>query len=93
MIDWKNLEPLPRKPRQLHPREMLAIASHKKKCAKHAGRNHLRNWERRAEEKLKKRAREKEERRKALNYRGYLNLVRAYWSGEIDEHPSTELLA
>lgn len=88
MIDWSNLEPLPRKPRDPHGRERLAAVSHTRKAAKHKGRNHWKNWERRQMARAKREAAEAGAKKAAAKYGRYIDAVRAYWRGEIDAHPA-----
>lgn len=68
-------------------RERLAAISHTQKAAKHKGRNHWRNWERRkmAAEK-RKAALAKVEKRNAAFVR-YVEATRAYWRGERPDLP------
>jgi hypothetical protein len=88
MIDWKNLQPLPlSRQKDALDRERLAEIAHRKRCAKHRGRNHWRNWERRkmaAEQR--KIATDKLAKSKAQHKR-HVDLVRDYWAGLIDCHP------
>lgn len=73
--------------RDANDRERLAEASHRKRCAKHKGRNHWRNWERRRMAQLKaERMAPVIERAKAAHGR-YRDAVRAFWSGERETHP------
>lgn len=88
MIDWKNLEPLPRKRRDGSDRERLAEISHTRKAAKHKGRNHWRNWERRQMAKAKREAAETKVSKAQAKAARYIEAVKAYWRGEIDQHPS-----
>lgn len=76
-------------PRRCDPmdRERLAEIAHRKRCAKHKGRNHWRNWERR------RMAREKAADGKAKADRSrharerYIDEVRAFWLGLRPDHP------
>jgi hypothetical protein len=87
MIDWNNLSELPRKIRDPHDRERLAQAALAKKAAKHKGRNHWRNWERRKMALDAKRAAAARNDKKLAKVRAHKDQVRAYWSGLRDEHP------
>lgn len=82
-------EPLPlRRQKDTQDRERLAEAAHRKRCAKHKGRNHWRNWERRKMlEEKKKKAKIAKGVIDAARSR-YLKASRAYWSGESDSHPT-----
>lgn len=87
-IDLANMEVLPsRRQRDKMDRERLADAAHRKACAKHKGRNHWRNWERRmmalaaAAERRIKAARSDAARKR------YGEQVRAYWADLRAKHP------
>ena len=88
MIDFANLQPLPlRRQKEACDRERLAEAAHRKKCAKHKGRNHWRNWERR-KMALAKIAEGKIAGAKWLAARRrHVDQVRAYWEGLRSDHP------
>jgi hypothetical protein len=86
-IDWKNLESLPLKRQLGLDREHLAAVSHTRKAAKHKGRNHWRNWERRQMTKAKKTEAAKRDLAKQPSLARYRDAVRAYWRGEADQHP------
>jgi len=89
MIDWNKLGPLPLR-RQTDPasRERLAAASLAKKSAKHKGRNHWRNWERRQMAKAARAVGAAKQAAKRPAMRRYLAEVRAYWGGERADMPS-----
>lgn len=88
MIDLSALEPLPlRRQRDKMDRERLADIAHRKKRAKHKGRNHWRNWERR-----KMLAQAKAERGAKLDAKKpamarYSDEVRRFWRGERGDMP------
>jgi len=88
MIDFENLQPLPLRPQKdARDRERLAEAAHRKKCAKHKGRNHWRNWERR-QMALAKIAEGKAKTAKWLaDRRRHVDQVRAFWEGLRADHP------
>lgn len=88
MIDWNNLEPLPRKRCDGLTREHLAAVSFTRKAAKHKGRCHLSNQKRRQAARAKKEAAEKTAAKTAARYGRYIDQVRAYWRGERPDHPS-----
>lgn len=74
--------------REVNDRERLADAAHRKQCAKHKGRNHWRNWERRkmaadASREAKAKADKAVQRVKAHHAE-----VAAYWRGERESHPT-----
>lgn len=87
MIDWNNLEPLPRKRPDGLSREHLAAVSQTRKAAKHKGRCHLSNQKRRQAAKEKREVAEKTAAKQAARYGRYIDRVRAYWRGETDQHP------
>lgn len=87
MIDWKNLEPLPLKRRDCNDRERLAAASFTKKRAHHKGRAHWYAWQKRQASKLKAVTDRKAAATKAGGRARFLAASRAYWSGQVDEHP------
>ena len=76
-------------PRRRDPldRERLADASHRKKCAKHKGRNHWRNWERRQMAAEKRAAAEAKTAIRQRVWTAYVEQVRAYWSGDRSDLP------
>lgn len=76
-----------RKASSLYDRETLAEAAHRKKCAKHKGRNHWRNWERRLMLKEKREAQAKITERKLSAYFDYRKQVRKYWQGSRPDMP------
>lgn len=87
MIDWKNLEPLPRKFTDAQDRERLAAISFTRNAAKHKGRCHLSNQKRRAAAQAKTDAGKKTAAQNASRYSRYIDAVRAYWRGEADSCP------
>lgn len=88
MIDWKNLQPLPlRRQRDRQDRERLAEFSHRRRCAKHKGRNHWKNWERRQIEAEKRAKALAKVELKVAAHRRHVEAVRAYWAGSTDTHP------
>lgn len=87
MIDWKNLEPLPLKRRDRDDRERLATASFAKKCARHKGRAHWYPWQKRQMAKTAAVGHRKAGEIGASARSRFLAQARAYWAGEIDEHP------
>lgn len=88
MIDWKTLAPLPlRRQKDALDRERLADAALKKKQAKHKGRNHWRNWERRQMAKIAADKKQPMRDKAKVAHERYKSAVRAFWNGEIDEHP------
>lgn len=76
-----------RKSVSLTDRETLAEITHRKKCAKHKGRNHWRNWERRQMAKAKADAAKKTQVSKTEKLKLYHMKVRAYWLGLRDDLP------
>ena len=87
-INWNNLEPLPlKRQRDAGDRERLAAVAHRNACAKHKGRNHWRNWERRAMISEKKAAAKVKAAVKLAAHHRHTERVRLYWLGEIDSHP------
>lgn len=91
-IDFSTLEPLPlRRQRDKMDRERLAAVAHRAKCAKHKGRNHWRNWERRKMlAKAKADGLAKVEAKKPALAR-YSDEVRRYWRGERPDLPAKPL--
>lgn len=82
MIDWKNLEPLPvKRQRDARDRERLAEVAHRKRAAKHKGRNHWANWERRQMLAAKKAEGKKRGDKRHAIFRAYVVGVREYWGG------------
>jgi hypothetical protein len=86
-IDWNNPPALPVRRKDKTDRERLAKASHLKKTAKHRGRNHWKNWERRHVAKTKAGLAKKCSNKNLSSLRKFRDAVRAYWNGEKDEHP------
>jgi hypothetical protein len=89
-IDWDTLKPLPRRKRVGADRELLAEVRFNRQKAKHKGRNHISNAKRR---QLKVKAAKDGKARAAANrarFGRYVDAVRAYWSGESDEHPTRD---
>lgn len=68
-------------------RERLAEIAHRKRCAKHKGRNHWRNWERRRMALEKKRAAEIAVAKQMAADRRFMEAARSYWRGEREAHP------
>lgn len=87
-FDLATLQPIPtRRQRDARDRERLAEAAHRKHCAKHKGRNHWRNWERRMMERAQAaEATIKNAMKDAAKFR-HVAQVRAYWSGAREDHP------
>jgi hypothetical protein len=87
-IDWENLSPLPRRRKHLGAtREDLAERKFNMRKANHKGRCHITNQKRRqmvleiaAKQRMSKAIRD-------AKYRKHKNAVRAFWTGETDEHP------
>lgn len=77
----------PRRARDLNERERLAEAAHRRACAKHKGRNHWRNWERRRALAVAKKVADAKVELKAVRYARYTDAVRDYWRGLRDAHP------
>jgi hypothetical protein len=73
--------------RDVMDRERLAMNSLKRKAAKHKGRNHWRNWERRQMAEAKKRASAITNATKLSAAAKILDQTRDYWRGLHDEHP------
>lgn len=89
MIDWKNLEPLPlKRQRDTRDRERLAENAHRKRAAKHKGRNHWANWERRQMLAAKKAEGKKHGEKRQQVFRAYAAAVREYWRGLRTDHPA-----
>lgn len=81
-------EPLPlRRQKDRFDRERLAEAALKKKCAKHKGRNHWRNWERRKMAREKAEAKAPVIAKAVAAARRYHAEVRSYWRGLRADHP------
>ena len=76
-----------RKPTPINDREALAEVTHRKRCAKHKGRNHWRNWERRLMAKEKREAADKSHQIKMAKINRHVEQVRAYWMGLRDDLP------
>jgi hypothetical protein len=76
-------------PRRRDPndRERLAEAAHRKRCAKHKGRNHWANWERRQMAAEKRAAAEAKTEKRQRAWAAYVEQVRAYWSGDRRDLP------
>lgn len=86
-IDWKNLETLPRKRSDGKTKEDLADLKFQRSKAKHHGRCHIFNWQRRkSKEQSQIKGKEKSD-ANAQKHKSYKNRVRAFWAGKIDEHP------
>ena len=86
-IPWDTLQPLPRKRPDGATREDAAHRLFHAKKAKHRGRNHVQNWKRR---QLKQHAAERarvDQAAAVIGVKRFTDAVRAYWRGEIDEHP------
>lgn len=76
----------PRKRTELD-RERLAAVAHSRAAAKHKGRNHWRNWERRQMAAEKRRAAMEKLTVKQSVFDRYKRAARAYWAGETEAHP------
>lgn len=77
---------VPRK-RDVSDRERLASAALAKKRAKHKGRCHWRNWERRQMALAKKKADEAVNAKRSVVIGRYLDEARAYWRGDRTDLP------
>ncbi len=87
-IDWENLQPLPRRKRaDGATRDDLAARKFNMGKAKHKGRNHLSNQKRRHISKEQAEQAKVRADQKLGLYRALKARVRAFWLGELDEHP------
>lgn len=87
-IDWANLGPLPRKPKDFGAtREDLAERKFNMRKAKHKGRCHITNQKRRQMQIEADGLRRVEKAKRDSHYRTYKDMVRDYWLGKRDEHP------
>lgn len=86
-IDWQNLPPLPRKKPDGATREDAAERLFRDHKAKHNGRNHIRNWERRQIARAAAMEARKRADKATARARRFIDAVRAYWKGDTDEHP------
>ena len=66
----------------------MAAAALAKSRAKHKGRNHWRNWERRLMAAEARRAAEEKTARKAATWARYRDEVRAFWRSARSDHPA-----
>ena len=87
-IQWSNLQPLPRKRADKGAtRDDLAARKFNLNKAKHKGRCHISNQKRR---QMKAEKAEMSKAKSVANnqkYRQLKDAIRAYWSGEADQHP------
>ncbi|HEY9219565.1 MAG TPA: hypothetical protein VIO94_16070 [Phenylobacterium sp.] len=77
----------PRRKRDTQDRERLAEIAHRKSCAKHKGRNHWRNWERRRMAAEARKAALIAAASRSAKLSRYTEEVRAYWHGERSDMP------
>lgn len=86
-IDWENLQPLPRRAREKPDVEAHAERKFHRNKAKHKGRPHFYAHQRRS---MRKAAEDGGRKTKAIIDAKFASLkarIRAYWNGDIDEHP------
>lgn len=87
-IDWQNLEPLPRRKRDVGAtRDDLAERKFNIQKAKHKGRCHITNQKRRQIAQAKAQVAKHNTAVKLSAYRAFKVRVRAFWRGELEEHP------
>lgn len=72
-------------------RERLAEFSFCRAKAKHKGRNHWRNWERRMMAAAKKSKAKAKAEKRAVEVSGYLDEARSYWRGDRPDLPAKPL--
>jgi len=86
-IDWQNLAPLARKRMGGATVDDLAARKFNMGKAKHKGRCHTTNQKRRQIAKEIETVRAKENAKTLASYRAHKARVRAFWTGDADEHP------
>ena len=87
-IDWGNLAPLPRqKTNKGATKDDLAARRFNMQKAKHKGRCHISNQKRRQIALERKAENAATNQIKVGKFRSLKDRVRAYWSGEIEDHP------
>ena len=87
-IDWENLAPLPRKKRNDGmTRDDLANRKFHARKARNKGRNHITNQKRRQIAKEQANEARMMDEKKMANFRALKARIRAFWLGEIEEHP------
>lgn len=86
-IDWNNLPQLLRKTQTGATREDLAARKFSMTKANHKGRCHLSNQKRRQIKQSKTQQAMQSRKNTDENFREFKARVRAYWLGQMGEHP------